>query len=91
MRALGILNLPQQLSCNKGIFMHKVFNNNSPNYLAQLFISHASCSDSEDIGSVFVLLDRPGTCSCTAASQSDVITDSAGRDFILTYEDSLQN
>ena len=42
MRALGILNLPQQLSYNKGIFMHTVLNNNSPNYLAQLFISHQS-------------------------------------------------
>ena len=41
MRALGILNLPQQLAYNKGIFMHKVLNN-SPNYLAQLFISHQS-------------------------------------------------
>ena len=39
MRALGILNLPQQLAYNKGIFMHKVLNN-SPNYLAQLFIGH---------------------------------------------------
>jgi len=38
MRALGILKLPQQLAYNKGIFMHKVLNNNSPNYLAQLFI-----------------------------------------------------
>ena len=42
MRALGILNLPQQLVYTKGIFMHKVLNNNSPNYLAQLFISHQS-------------------------------------------------
>ena len=42
MRALGILNLPQQLAYNKGIFMRKVLNNNSPNYLAQLFISHQS-------------------------------------------------
>ena len=41
MSALGILNLPQQLAYNKGIFMLKVFNN-SPNYLAQLFISHQS-------------------------------------------------
>ena len=40
MSALGILNLPQQLAYNKGIFTHKVLNNNSPNYLAQLFISH---------------------------------------------------
>ena len=40
MSALGILNLPQQLAYNKGIFMHKVLNNYSPNYLAQLFISH---------------------------------------------------
>ena len=30
MSALGILNLPQQLAYNKGIFMHKVLNNNSP-------------------------------------------------------------
>ena len=42
MRALGLLNLPQQLTYNKGIFMHKVLNNNPPNYLAQLFISHQS-------------------------------------------------
>ena len=40
MSALGILNLSQQLAYNKGIFMHKVLNNNSPDYLAQLFISH---------------------------------------------------
>ena len=42
MRALGILNLPQQLAYNKGIFMHKILNNYSPNYLAQLFIGHQS-------------------------------------------------
>ena len=42
MSALGSLNLPPQLTYNKGIFMHKVLNNNSPNYLAQLFISHQS-------------------------------------------------
>ena len=42
MSALGILNLPQQLAYNKGIFMYKVLNNNPPNYLAQLFISHQS-------------------------------------------------
>ena len=42
MSTLGILNLPQQLAYNKGICMHKVLNNNSPNYLAQLFISHQS-------------------------------------------------
>ena len=42
MRALGILNLPQQLAYNKGIFTRKVLNNNFPNYLAQLFISHQS-------------------------------------------------
>ena len=42
MGAPGILNLPQQLAYNKGIFMHKVLNNNLPNYLAQLFISHQS-------------------------------------------------
>ena len=42
MSALGILNLPQQLVYNKGIFMHKVLNNNSSNYLAQLFVSHQS-------------------------------------------------
>ena len=42
MSALGILNLPQQLAYNKRIFMHMVLNNNSPNYLAQLFISHQS-------------------------------------------------
>ena len=40
MSAPEFLNLPQQLTYNKGIFMHKVLNNNSPNYLAQLFISH---------------------------------------------------
>ena len=39
MSILGILNLPQQLAYNKGIFMHKRLNNNSPDYLAQLFIS----------------------------------------------------
>ena len=42
MSALGILNLPQQLAYNKGIFMHKVLNNNYPNHLAQFFISHQS-------------------------------------------------
>ena len=42
MIALGILNLSQQLTYNKGVFMNKVLNNNSPNYLAQLFISHQS-------------------------------------------------
>ena len=42
MRALVTLNLPQQLAYNKGIFMHKVLNNNSPNYLAQLFICRQS-------------------------------------------------
>ena len=42
MRALGILNLPLQLAYDKGIFMHRVLNNKSPNYLAQLFISHQS-------------------------------------------------
>ena len=42
MSALGILNLQQQLVYNKGIFMHKVLNNNSANYLALLFISHQS-------------------------------------------------
>ena len=42
MSALGILNLPQQLTYNKGVFMHIVLNNNSPNYLVQLFISHQS-------------------------------------------------
>ena len=31
MSALGILNLPKQLTYNKGIFMHKVLNNKSPN------------------------------------------------------------
>ncbi len=39
---LGILNLPQQLAYNNGMFMNKVLNNNSPNYLAPLFISHQS-------------------------------------------------
>jgi len=43
MSAIGILNLPQQLAYNKGIFVHKILNNKySPNYLAQLFISHQS-------------------------------------------------
>ena len=42
MSALGILNLLQQLAYNKWIFMHKLLNNNSPNYLAQLFIRHQS-------------------------------------------------
>ena len=42
MRALGLLNLPQQLTYNKRLFMHTVLNNNFPNYLAQLFISHLS-------------------------------------------------
>ena len=36
MRALGILNLLQQLTYNKGIFVHTFLNNNSPYYLAQL-------------------------------------------------------
>ena len=42
MSALGILNLPQQLTSDKAVFMHNVLNNNSPNYLAQLLISHQS-------------------------------------------------
>ena len=42
MSALGILNLSHQLTYNKGVFMHKVLNDNSPNYLAQLFTSHQS-------------------------------------------------
>ena len=42
MSATGILNLPQQLAYNKGVFMHKVLNNDTPNYLAQLLISHQS-------------------------------------------------
>ena len=42
MSILGILNLPQQLAYNRGICMHKVLNNNSPDYLAQLFFSHQS-------------------------------------------------
>ena len=33
--ALGILNLPQHFTYNKGIFTRKVLNNNSPYYLAQ--------------------------------------------------------
>ena len=33
--ALGILNLTQQLTCNKGTFIHEVVNNYYPNYLAQ--------------------------------------------------------
>ena len=42
MSALGILNLPQQLAYNKGIFMHKVLTNISPDYLVQVFISRQS-------------------------------------------------
>ena len=42
MSALGILNLPQQLTYNKGAVIHKVLNNKSSKYLAQLFISHQS-------------------------------------------------
>ena len=42
MSALGMLSLPQQLTYNKGIFMNKVLNNNSTNYLAQVFINHQS-------------------------------------------------
>ena len=40
--SLSLSNLLQQLAYNKGILMHKIRNNNSPNYLAQLFISHQS-------------------------------------------------
>ena len=40
MNALGILNLTQHLTYSKGIFMYKVLNNNSPNYLAHLSVSH---------------------------------------------------
>ena len=36
-RALGILNLPQQLIYNKGVFMHKVLNNNFPKLLGTTF------------------------------------------------------
>ena len=43
MSATGILNLPQQLAYNKGVFMHKVLNNNSPNYLARLFFLLYKC------------------------------------------------
>ena len=32
----------QQLTYSKGVFMHNVMNNNSSNYLPQLFISHQS-------------------------------------------------
>ena len=42
MSTLGLLNLPQQRTYNKGVFLHKVLNNSSPNCLAQLFISHQS-------------------------------------------------
>ena len=42
MSALGILNLPQKHTYNKGVFMHKVLNNNSQDFLAQLFINHQS-------------------------------------------------
>ena len=37
-----ILNLTQHLTYSKGIFMYKVLNNNSPNYLAHLSVSHQS-------------------------------------------------
>ena len=40
--AFRILNLPQQFTYNKELVMYKVVNNNSPNNLAQLFISHQS-------------------------------------------------
>ena len=42
MSALGILNLPQQHAYNKGVITHTILNNNSPDCLAQLFISHQS-------------------------------------------------
>ena len=42
MSALRILNLPQQLPYNKGVFMHKVLGTNSPNYREQLFTSYQS-------------------------------------------------
>ena len=42
MSALRILNLPQQLPYNKGVFMHKVLSTNSPNYREQLFTSYVS-------------------------------------------------
>ena len=45
-RSKGANHLPRELflplAYNKGIFMPKVLNNNSPNCLAQLFISHQS-------------------------------------------------
>ena len=36
MRALGILNLPQQITYSKGVFMHKVLNNNFPKLLGTI-------------------------------------------------------
>ena len=42
MSVLGILNPPQQLTYNNGVFMNKGLNNNSPNCLAKLFASHQS-------------------------------------------------
>ena len=42
MSALRILKLPQQLTYKKGILMHNFFNNNCPDYLAQLFINDQS-------------------------------------------------
>ena len=39
---LQILNLPQQLIYNKGVFIQKVLDSNFPNYLAEPFISHQS-------------------------------------------------
>ena len=53
MSALGILNLPQQLTYNKGVFMHTVLNNNFPNYLAQLFISH-QCDYTNSMNNLYV-------------------------------------
>ena len=40
--AFRILNLPQQFTYNKELLLYKVLHNNSPNNLAQLFISHQS-------------------------------------------------
>ena len=43
MRSFGMLSLPQQLIYSKVVFMHNSLNHNdSPNYLAQVFISHQS-------------------------------------------------
>ena len=40
MSARRILNLLQQLTYNEGVFVHKILNNNSPSYLAQVCMNH---------------------------------------------------